>query len=127
MTQLVQFEGTTDAFPDDFTQADISAALDQVQPRSAQRTINVHTPDRSNFSFPEGTPEDKIVSTLRAHFGTEAKTKIALGERSAAGRVARSLYRSPAQNAAEAQFAEQMGRYGALASRAVSNSGASAQ
>jgi hypothetical protein len=41
----------------------------------------------------------------------------ALGERSAAGRVARSLYRSPAQNAAEARFMEQMGRYGALGSR----------
>ena len=34
MTQLVQFEGTTHAFPDDFKQADISAALDQVQPHT---------------------------------------------------------------------------------------------
>jgi len=34
-------------------------------------------------------------------------------QRSAAGRVARSLYHTPAQNAAEARFVEQMGRYGA--------------
>jgi hypothetical protein len=42
-----------------------------------------------------------------------------LVERSAAGRVARSLYHSPAQQAAESQFAQQMGRYGALAARMI--------
>jgi hypothetical protein len=75
MTQTVQFEGTRQQFPDDFTQADISA------------------------------------------------------QRSAAGRVPRSSYRSPAQNAAEARFVEQMGHYGALASRtlAAGNAGAPAQ
>lgn len=43
----------------------------------------------------------------------------ALVERSAAGRVARSLYRSPAENAAEDAFVRQMGNYGALAARLV--------
>jgi hypothetical protein len=40
-----------------------------------------------------------------------------LVERSAAGRVARSLYNSPAQNATESRFLQQMGRYGALGAR----------
>lgn len=43
----------------------------------------------------------------------------ALTERSAAGRVARSLYRSPAQNATDQNFAKQMSRYGALAARTL--------
>jgi hypothetical protein len=53
----------------------------------------------------------------------------ALGERLAAGRVARSLYRSPAQNAAEARFVDQMGRYGMLTSRtfAAGSAGTPAQ
>ena len=34
MAQLVQFEGTTHAFPDDGSEAEISAALDQVQPQT---------------------------------------------------------------------------------------------
>jgi hypothetical protein len=40
-----------------------------------------------------------------------------LVERSAAGRVARSLYQTPARQQADARFGEQMGRYGAYASR----------
>ena len=44
-----------------------------------------------------------------AGVGVNAAGK-ALLERSAAGRVARSLYRSPAQNATDAAFAQQMGR-----------------
>jgi len=40
--------------------------------------------------------------------------------------VARSLYRSPAQNAAEARFVEQMGRYGALGSRVIGTAGSPA-
>jgi hypothetical protein len=41
----------------------------------------------------------------------------AVAERSATGRVARSLYQSPQQNAADRQFAQQMARYGAAISR----------
>jgi hypothetical protein len=46
-----------------------------------------------------------------------------------AGGVARALYRSPAQNAAEARFVDQMGRYGMLASRTLTagKAGAPAQ
>ena len=47
----------------------------------------------------------------------------ALAGRSAAGRMARALCRTPAQNAAEEQFIEQMGRYGAAASRFIGAGG----
>lgn len=53
-----------------------------------------------------------------AGFGAPFAAK-ALAERSAAGRVARSLYQSPAQNASDAQFSQQMARYGALAARSL--------
>jgi hypothetical protein len=56
-----------------------------------------------------------------AAYGTSAAAK-AMTERSAAGRVARSLYNSPAQNAANATFANQMARYGAVASRSFAGS-----
>lgn len=43
----------------------------------------------------------------------------AIGERTAAGRIARSLYQTPAQQQTEARFGERAGRFGALASRAL--------
>ena len=51
-----------------------------------------------------------------AGLGANAATK-AIAERSAAGRVARSLYQSPQQNAQSRAFANQMARYGAVGSR----------
>lgn len=53
-----------------------------------------------------------------AAYGTNTAAK-ALAERSAAGRVARSLYRSPAQNYADQMFVRQMQRYGTLAARGI--------
>jgi hypothetical protein len=53
-----------------------------------------------------------------AGLGANAATR-AIGERSAAGRVARSLYRSPAQNAADRIFLQQMARYGSFGARAI--------
>lgn len=53
-----------------------------------------------------------------AAYGASTATK-ALAERSAAGRIARSLYNSPAQNAQSAAFANQMARHAAAASRAL--------
>jgi len=40
-----------------------------------------------------------------------------IGERTAAGRIARSLYQTPTRQQAESALAERTGRFGALASR----------
>jgi len=42
-----------------------------------------------------------------------------IASRTAAGRIARSLYQTPATQQTEERFVQQMGRYGALASRAI--------
>lgn len=58
------------------------------------------------------------VGTLAFVAGRPAAERLA--ERSAAGRIARSLYQTPAQQQTEERFVQQMGRYGAIASRSVS-------
>jgi hypothetical protein len=57
------------------------------------------------------------VGTLAAVAGRPAAERLV--ERSAAGRIARSLYQTPAQQQTEERFVQQMGRYGSIASRAI--------
>jgi hypothetical protein len=63
---------------------------------------------------------DSVAGPVGAIAGWSANSAArALGERSTAGRVARSLYQTPAQQQTEDRFVQQMGRYGALASRMI--------
>jgi len=92
-------------------------------------------PGTVNYSNTAGVLRMLLNNTARGVFGTigvlshgplgvaagwaAGRATDAVAGRSAAGRMARALCRTPAQNAAEEQFIEQMGRYGAAASRFI--------
>jgi len=60
-----------------------------------------------------------FTGAIFGHFAGQGVTKAtqALGERSQAGMIARSLYRKPAQNAADAAFIQRMGALGSAVAR----------